>query len=237
MKKIFFVMLFLLVFAAPALADNATFSSPAEGEKWVRGTDRTITYTFTQEISWYALALIRNGTQVGTFSYHNYTYSPGVYNYTWKVGYIDEAADMAPPGSGYQIGFICGDAPCPVGISKKFTISFDFSLLEKIKKIYYVPLPKPNVCPQCIILDLAALREALIRLHEPVAAGLYLKGGIAANLGNIIKGHELSGKLQIKLEPDAWAAMKHGEEFELRLFNGHNQLIHSQAVLLVAAGR
>jgi len=237
MRKAFFTLLFLSFLVVPVLADNATFSSPAEGDVWVRGTNRTITYTFSQEISWYALALFRNGTKVGTFSYHNYTYPPGVYNQPWKVGYIDESADLAPAGSGYQIGFICGDAPCPIGISKTFTISYDFTLLEKIKRIPYASLPRPVDCPQCIFLDLSALREALIQLHEPVAAGLYLRRMMVANLGQVGKGPGMAVKLQVKLGPEALAAVKNGEEFELRVLNDRNRLIRSQAVLLVAAGR
>lgn len=237
MKKAFFTLLFLSFLILPVRADNATFSSPVEGELWVRGTDRTITYTFSQEISWYVLALFHNGTKVGTFSLHHYTYPPGVYNQPWKVGYIEEAADLVPPGSGYQIGFECGDAPCPIGLSKKFTIGYDFTLLEKIKRISYAWLPRPGDCPQCIFLDLSALREALAQIHEPVAAGLYWRKMMVTNLGQVGgSGPAFVTKLQVKLGPEALAALNRGDEFELLVLNGRNHLIRSQAVRLVAAG-
>jgi hypothetical protein len=236
MKKTALVFILLAVLAAPVLADNATFSSPAEGEVWVRGTNRTITYTFSQEISWYALALFRNGTQVGTFSYHNYTYPPKEYNQPWKVGYIEELADLAPAGSGYQIGFICGDSPCPIGISKMFTISIDFSSIFKIKKLFYTGPSIPGGCPQCLILDLASLREELVKLHEPLEVELYWRGKMAAALGRIDKVRGFDAKLQVNLGPDVLAAVNRGEELELRLLGGRNQLLHSQPVRLMASG-
>ena len=238
MRKVFLVLLLLSVFVAPVLADNATFSSPAEGEVWFRGTERTITYTFSQEISWYVLALFKNGVKLGTFSMHHYTYPPGVYNQPWQVGYTDESADLAPVGSGYQIGFECGDSPCPIGISKTFSIAYDFSLLARIKRILYAPLPKTVGCPQCVFLDLSALREALLRLHEPVAAGLYLRRVLVASLGQVGGvGPEMAVKPQVKLGPEALAALDHGEQFELRVVKKRDRVLRSQAVLLVAAGR
>jgi len=70
-----------------------------------------------------------------------------------------------------------------------------------------------------------------------VGVGLFLKGRMVADLGQIGKGQGFAAQLQVKLEPGVLAAAKLGEEFELRLLGGRNRPIQSQAVRLLAAGR
>jgi hypothetical protein len=237
MKRICLVLLVLFVTSVPVLADNATFSCPAGGEVWLRGADKMITYTFSEEISWYCLVLMRDGVVLGAISnvYH-YSYPPGEYHFLWKVGEADVSSGWAPPGSGYQIGFECGDAPCPVGISQPFSIScIDPAFLRKIKTLTFTPLPKPGGCPQCFVLDLAALREELVKLDEFVVAALYWQGRQVAEFGRIGKGKGFAAKLQVKLGAEAMAAMKRGEEFELKLFAGRRTPVYSQPIRLVSS--
>ena len=241
MRKVFLILLALSFLAIPAFADAVTFASPAGGEVWARGSQHTITYTLAADAPQYEVVLKRNGVFVGYIYATSWGAAAGVINHPWEVGKVqneDEEFIWAPIGSGYTICTGCwGSGPPPYGVSNSFSIEFDFSLLAGIKRIVYAPLPKNVGCPQCISLDLTALREALIRLHEPVAAGLYLKGMIVASLGQVGGRPEMAVRLQLKLGPEAQAALNRGEEFELRVLNGRMRSIHSQAVRLVTAGR
>jgi hypothetical protein len=237
MKKGLLIIVLLFVLAAPALADDTTFSHPAGGEVWLKGTMHTITYTFSQQMNSYDLVLLRNGVIVGTIAYHNYYYPAGVYNQQWQAGMIDEG-DWAPCGSGYYIGVSTGGSPTPHGISNTFTIfCFDPAIFAKIKSLKLIPLPGPRGCPECFILDLKDLREELVKLDLRVGVGLFLKGRMVADLGKIGKGQGFAAKLQVKLEPRALAAAKRGEEFELQLLSGRNQLLQSHPVRLMLADR
>jgi hypothetical protein len=235
MKKISLSILLLSIIVVPALADDTTFSSPAGGEVWVRGTTHMISITYSEDVGNRWIILSRNGVRVGFIVYSTFPVAAGVVDSrSWEVGKLmDEAGDpiWAPYGSGYTISVIGHGGP-----SNPFTIFFDFSILAKFKKVFYTLPPDPGGYPQCLILDLKALREELINLDEPVTVRLYWHGKMAANLGKIGKGQKFSAKLQVKLEPDALAAAKHEKEFELQVFAGRNQLLHSQSVRLMAAG-
>lgn len=241
MKKCFLTLLLLSVLVAPVLADDTTFTSPAGGETWVRGSLHTITYVFSKESPMYEVCLFRNGAFVGYVSFHTYSGYNGVMNEQWEVGKVKDESEVvswAPCGSGYTLCVGCyGSGPPPHGVSMAFTIRcFDYSFLVKITKIYYFRLPKPGDCPQCLILDLKDLREELIKLKEPVMAGLYWRNSQVAKLGRIGNGQGWPGRLQVKLEADALTAMGRGAEFELRLFSDRHQQVYSQKILL-AAGR
>jgi len=239
MKKRFLTILFLAILIAPILADvDTTFSSPAGGEVWLKGATHTITYTFSKPTASYDLVLMRNGAMVGTIAYHNYYYEPGVYNQQWQVGLVNEGQDWVPCGSGYYIGVSGGGSPSPNGFSNTFTIyCIDPAILAKFRSLKFTPLPGRRGCPECFILDLNDLREELVKLELRVGVGLFLKGRMVADLGQIGKGQGFAAQLQVKLEPGVLAAAKLGEEFELRLLGGRNRPIQSQAVRLLAAGR
>jgi hypothetical protein len=238
MKKISLFILLLSIIVLPALADDTTFSSPAGGEVWGRGTTHTITYTFSTP--WehnYQIVLLRNGVFVGYIAFFNYYfYAAKTYNQPWLVGKVEDEQGneiWVPYGSGYTIGTKYYGM---FGVSNPFTIGVNLTGLVRFKRIFFAIPPQPGGCPQCLILDLKALREELINLDEPVTVRLYWHGKMAANLGKIGKGQKFAAKLQVKLEPDALAAVKRGEEFELQVFTGRNQLLHSQSVRLMAAG-
>lgn len=237
MKKAFLLISLLSVLILPALADvDTTFSSPAGGEVWLKGSTHTITYTFSKQTASYDLVLLRNGAMVGTIAIHNYYYEPGVYNQQWQAGMINEG-DWAPCGGGYTVGVYGGGSLNPNGFSNTFSIyCIDPAIFAKFKFLKFNPLPGPRGCPECFILDLKDLREELVKLELRMGAGLFFKGRMVADLGQVGKGQAFAAQFQVKLEPGILAAAKLGEEFELRLLGARNQLIQAQAVRLVLAG-
>jgi hypothetical protein len=241
MKKSLLGILLLSILAIPALAVCVAFTSPAGGETFVRGSMHCITYTVTLTLPPNRIVLKRDGVLVGNIIPHNHSVPPGVMKVTWDMGMVfdNNGTDIiAPYGGGYTI--CCVDY---VNMENSFGCSNSFSIgpekidFPGINKIQYSWLPRPGDCPQCLILDLAELRQELVKLDVDAAVGLFLKGGLAADLGKIGKGQVFAPRLQVKLSPEALAAMKRGEEFELRLLGGRNRLIHVQAVRLVLAGR
>jgi hypothetical protein len=226
----------------PPPMNEIIFTSPTGGETWVIGKTHALNYTLTILAADYQLCLLRNGSFVGYIMFYDNHwgtgYPPGEYTYPWQVGKVmmeDEVPFWAPCGSGYTIcAGCCGSGPPPYGFSNEFTIGYDFSgLIKKLGKIVMFHVPQPGGCPECFVLDLPGLPEELLRMEESMAAGLYLKGKAVAELGKFGKGQGLAARLQIKMEPAALAAMKRGEEFELRLFDDTGKQIHSQLTRLV----
>jgi len=236
MKKSFLTILLLSVLAGPVLADGVTFTKPSGGEVWGKKTQKMITYNFAKVSLGYFIDLYRNGVFVGHIAFHfaPVQYTVGIHNDPWVVGKITDDYDKtfyAAYGSGYTIR-VMPDTSGPSGYSNSFTIGINIRFIKYIKEIRYAHLPKPDVCPQCIILDLTDLRTKLIKLDEPVTVGLFWKGKMVVNFGKIGKGRGFDRKLQIKLKPRVLATLKRGEKFELRLFTtGRNkQKLHYQAV-------
>lgn len=214
---------------------NVTYTSPAGGEYWFKGTTHALIYSFSQALGYHIVTLKRDGARLGIIRHASFPANAGeVINYPWQVGEVtddDGNPVSVPSGRGYCIaaGLMSGMVD-----SKRFTIGPDVSALVKFERIYYVPLSIPGGCPQCFILDLNVLREELVKLNEPVEVGLYRQGKTVADLGKIGRGRKMADKLQVKLEPEALAAMNRGEKFELRLFIGSDRLVHSQSLRLVA---
>lgn len=241
MKKIFLLAVLLAVVAAPALATgNVTYTSPAGGEVWNKGSTHAIIYSFSQALGYHLVTLHRNGVKLGIVRMTNFPVDANqVINWPWLVGKVmDENGNAipVPSGSGYSLaaGLMSG-----MVFSNQFTIGPDVSTIAKIRQIYYVaqPLPHRGGCPQCFILNLTALRGELVKWDEAVEAELFFKGRSAAKLGRIGKGQGFSAKLQVKLGPDVLEAVRRGEAFELRLISGRMQLLHAQSIQLIASSR
>ena len=234
MKKCFLSLLLLSVLVAPLLAGDVIFTNPAGGEIWLMGTEQTLKFKLPVDIGYLWMTLDRPDGAGGWIIYSMFPREKGWQTYTWTVGNVmDEDGNpvSVPYGSGYTIRI-----PNLGSSSNPFTISPNFvKIFSGLKYIQFTPIHDPVNCPQCGVLDLAALREALIKLHEPVIVGLYWRGRPVAEFGQIGQNRGFDAKLQVKLEPDALAAMNRGEEFELRLLNKRGQLLHSQAVRLMAA--
>ena len=235
MKKLFLATWLLAVVIAPVLAAGVTFTIPAGGETWMLGSMHTITYTYTAPMADDCVTLHRNGVLVGYIFHSGVTYNPGsVVSHPWMVGKLvdlENNVSWAPPGSGYTIRAGQMAQSDHGGFSNPFTIGIDLSAILKIRKILYVIPPQPGRggCPQCLTLDLGALREELGKLNEPLTAELLLRGKLAVSLGR-----GFASRLQVRFEPWALEALKRGEEFELRLLNSAGQQVHAQAIRLTA---
>jgi hypothetical protein len=235
MKKAFFTLLLLSFLVMPIRANNITFTSPAGGEVWVRGSQKMITFNLADDAPGYEMVLKRNGVFVGYVYANSYGENAGVINRPWEVGKVkneDEIVIWAPIGSGYTLCAGCwGSGPPPYGVSNSFSIGFDFTFIGKFKQIAMVP---ELGCPECFVLDLKDLREELVKLDDQVVVGLYWRNEKIASFGKIGKGQGWPGKQEIRLEPGPKASMSRGGEFELRIFTDHHQLLHSQKIVLVA---
>lgn len=250
MKRVFLSLLLLFVLVAPILANQVIFTSPAGGEVWYRGQKGWVTFGFSMPIIHHFVALYRNGVYLGDMAHGSWDFSNGqTFSFAWTVGRVTETWDYTThvwvPSGNYTLGVgtFQGNSPLesdyqnPMGFSQPFTI-IDLSVFfAKYNKLVLGQVPVTGGCPECFILDLAGLRDELIQLKETMTLNLYWKGKLVANLGNIGMGKGFAAKLQVKLGADALAAVKRGEEFELRLFSGRNLLLHTQAVRLMAAGR
>jgi hypothetical protein len=241
------------VHGTPTLADSVkkpgqfqarivTFTCPAGGESWLPRTPIQITYSCSFTIQPHWIMLYKDDVYVGQVGAIRDSYNPGqtiilddpagtVWDLSTNPIYRKKSV---PPGSGYRYAIsetnYEGD---PMAFSNTFTILDIGPYFSRYNKIYYGPLPNPGECPECIILDLPGLHEEMVNFGETMKAGLYWQGKAVANLGTFGKGQGFPAKLQVKLEPEALAAVKHGEEFELRIFDGTGGQLHSQKTQLV----
>jgi hypothetical protein len=220
------------------VAQGVTFTTPAGGESWLPGRPITITYKFWTDMEYHSLTLCRDKVRVGWILSTTIPLPAGqIGTKAWQVGHVWEqvepGGDIWVPSGEYTIGVGTVPGAEPKYFSEPFTILDLSPFFTRYNKIYYSHLPTPGDCPECLILDLPGLHEEMVNSEYAMAAGLYFKGKLVANMGKFGKGQGFPAKLQIKLEPGALAAVKGGEEFELRLFDGAGKQIHSQRTQLV----
>jgi hypothetical protein len=247
MKKGLLTILLLSVLVAPLLANGniVTFTCPVGGESWFPGRQIKITYSFSQAVSLHYVQLYKNNVYLGPMHTNSNSYSPGqAIILDWPAGSIADLNThpitnvFVQAGGGYRIAIslINYDGP-PMAFSGPFTILDISVIFSKYNKLAIKQVPVTGGCPECFILDLAGLRDELVQLNETMTLNLFYKGKLVANLGNIGMGKGFVAKLQVKLDADALAAVKRGDEFELRLFNGTGKQINAQAVHLLTSGR
>jgi hypothetical protein len=233
--KFFATITLLVAMAAFLPAQRMTLTSPREGETWLQGSTKLITWDNNGYTGTYLIEIGKSDLTVSGVINPS-PYRPATdRQYSWKVGVMAtiDPPDLAHlPAGSYFIQIVNLDE----GIwsrSVTFTIS---SLLVELPRLKYIPFiefhiplpPDPCLCPE---FDLKPLQEAFAKLNSPVRVVLMREGLQVQELGSFATASRLPSSLKAQLGQKDFDLLKGGKaKFTLAVLGAQGKILSQHAL-------